>query len=285
MIAFTRRGAASGLAASAAVRPGPKPGQKPGRIVSLNPCVDAILVKVADRGRIAAISHYSHDPASSSLGPEARTYPITYGSAEEILALRPDLVLSTRYAPAATRAALAKLNIETELFDVPESVEASEAQVRRIAGLVGHPERGEALVQRIEAALAAAAPRPGERRLSALVFEAGGFASARGTLTDELMRRCGFDNAAPRYGLKRTGNVPLERLIADPPQVLLAGEAQPGAPTWADRVIRHPALASVAHRMHRASFPQRLTHCGGPVIIEAAAMLARARREAAARLT
>ena len=37
------------------------------RIVSTNPCVDAILMQVADPADIVAISHYSHDPRASSI--------------------------------------------------------------------------------------------------------------------------------------------------------------------------------------------------------------------------
>jgi len=57
----------------------------------------------------------------------------------------------------------------------------------------------------------------------------------------------------------------------------------PGAPTWADRVLTHPALSRVAGRMHRATFPQQLTFCGGPVLIETARMLAKARDETLAK--
>jgi iron complex transport system substrate-binding protein len=145
--------------------------------------------------------------------------------------------------------------------------------------VVGNPERGAALVERIRTAIAAAAPRAGDRPLSALVYQSNGFASARGTLMDEMMARAGLSNAATRYGLTRTGNVPLERLLADPPDLLLAGQPKPGAPNWADRVLSHPALHAVAGRMHRAVFPQRLMYCGGPVLIETAAALAEARRE------
>ncbi len=272
----TRREAAAALAAAAA-HPAAWPG--PRRVVSLNPCLDAILVQVADRAQIAAVSHYTHDPESSSSGPAASGLPFTYESAEEIVALKPDLVLTARLVSAATRAVLERLGAHTEFFDLPESVDASLAQVVRIAALVRRPQQGEALVARIRAALAAAAPASGERRPSALVFQSGGFAAARGTMMDEMLRRSGFTNAAERYGLRRSGNVPLELLVADPPDVLLAGEARPGAPTWADRVLHHPALARVAGRMHRASLPQRLTFCGGPVLIDLAATLARARRE------
>lgn len=265
------------LGAGVAVGLGAAARAEPRRIVSLNPCLDAILVHVADRAQIAALSHYSREPSSSSVGTLARTFPFTYESAEEVLALRPDLVLMARHSSPATREALKRLAIPAELFAVPESVADSLGQVRQLAAAVHRPARGEALVARIQAALIAAAPPPGAPQLTALIYQSGGFASAPGTLMDEMMRRAGFENAAARYGLKRTGNVPLERLVADPPDVLLAGEKTPGAPTWADRVLAHPALARVAHRMHRASFPQQLTFCGGPVLIETARMLAGAR--------
>jgi iron complex transport system substrate-binding protein len=253
---------------------------RPQRIVSLNPCLDAIVLQVADRDQIAAVSHYSHEPASTSSGAYGLSFPYTYETAEEIVALRPDLVLTARHSSPATRAALKRLGVHAELFGVPMSVEDSLAQVRQVANAVGHPERGEALVARIRQALAEAAPPPGAKPLTAVTYQSGGFATAPGTMMDEMMRRTGFVNAAGRYGLKRTGDIPLERLIADPPDVLLAGQGHPGAPTWADRVLRHPALAAVGPRMHRASFPQNLTFCGGPVLIDAAHMLAQARRAA-----
>jgi iron complex transport system substrate-binding protein len=255
----------------------------PRRVVSLNPCLDVILVRVADRAQIAALSHYSRDQHSSTIASLAATIPQTYGGVEEVFALTPDLVLLSRYAPAATRAAFARLGVETAVFDLPSTIEQSMAQVTDVAARVGRPERGARLRRRIEAALTAMAPPAGARRPSALVFMPGGFASAEGTLMDAMLRRAGFDNAATRYGLRQSGDVPLERLIADPPDVLLAGEAYPGAPTWAERVVRHPALARVEGVMTRAAFPERLLYCGGPVLIDTAAALVRARTAALAR--
>ena len=63
---ITRR---SVLASGAVVGLGGAAAGDPHRIVSLNPCLDVILVHVADRAQIAAISHYSHEPSSSSIGP------------------------------------------------------------------------------------------------------------------------------------------------------------------------------------------------------------------------
>jgi len=248
----------------------------------LNPCLDVILVHVADQHQIAALSHYSHQPTETSLGGRGLSFPITYESAEEIVALRPDLVLAAGHSALATREALKQLDIRVETFGVPLSVAQSLKQVARIAALVHRPQRGAALVAAINTALTKAAPGPGARPLSALVFEAGGLVSAPHTLVDELLTRCGFQNAALRYGVVRTADVPLELVLADPPEVLLAAEAEPGAPTWADRIVQHPALARVGRQMFRASFPQHLTFCGGPTIIEAAETLADIRRRALA---
>ena len=266
--------AAALIAAPALAKPAPR------RVVSLNACLDAILVHVADRGQIAALSHYAREPVSSTISEVAKTLPFTWETAEEVIALRPDLVLTSRHSALATRNALGRMNISTALFDVPDSVTASLEQVREVARLVGRPARGEALIARIEAAIAAAAPPPGSRPLKALIYQPNGFAAGRGTLMDEMMTRAGFDNVAGRYGLGKWGNVPVERLLADPPQVLLSGTPVLGSRTWADRVMRHPALASLSGRMVQAQLDEKLLYCGGPVLIQTAAALAQARRTA-----
>lgn len=255
----------------------------PRRVVSLNPCLDVILVEVAERGQIAALSHYSRDRYGSTIADVAQGLPSTRGTAEEVIALSPDLVITGRPASATLLNTLERLGIRVVQFPVPETVADSLAQVREVATLLGHPERGEAIVGRIEAALAAAEPPPGVRPVSALVFMPGGFASGPGTLMDEMMRRTGLTNAAGRYGLAYSSSVPLERLVADPPEVLLSGEPSPGAPSRAERVLAHPALAHVKDEMARAVFPERLLFCGGPVLIQTAAVLARARTAVLAR--
>lgn len=265
---------AGALAMTAGAAPPPK------RIVSLNSCLDTMLVHLADHSQIAALSHYAREEHSSTIAAEARTLPFIWESAEETIALQPDLVLASQHSALATRNALKRLHVPVQRFKVPKSVDESLDQVRKMARLVGQPERGDALVARIEAAIAAATPPPGARRLSALIYQPNGFAAGPGTLVDEVMTRAGFDNVARRFGLKTWGNVPLERLLADPPQVLLAGEPAPGARSWADRVMTHPALKSISGRMRQVRVPEKLLYCGGPVLIETAAALSRARAQA-----
>lgn len=251
------------------------------RVVSLNPCLDVILVNVADREQIAALSHFSRDKDTSTIAELATTFPMSRESAEEVISFTPDLVLTSRHSSSATRNALRRVEIKTELFSEPKSVTESIAQIRTISALVNRVERGEELIGRIEAALAAAAPAPDTLRLSALIFQSNGFSTGGDTLVNEMLGRVGFINVANRYGLTGWGTIPLERVIADPPQVLLAGALLADKPTWADRIVRHPALRDMQGRMKRATFPDRLLFCGGPVLIEAARALAAARNSAA----
>jgi iron complex transport system substrate-binding protein len=273
----SRRDVVGGALALAA---GGSPKIAPKRIVSLNSCLDAMLVHLADRNQIAALSHYAREERGSTVAEQAKTLPFTWESAEEVIDLMPDLVLASQHSALATRNALQRLHVPVQRFKVPKSVEESLGQVRKLARLVGHPDRGEALVARIETAIQAAKLAPGARRLTALIYQPNGFAAGPGTLVDEMMEHAGFDNVARRYGLKTWGNVGLERLLADPPQVLLVGVPGSGARSWADRVMTHPALKSISGRMRQVQLPEKLLYCGGPVLIETAAAMTRARAQA-----
>ena len=236
------------------------------RIVSLNPCSDAILVEVADPAQILAISAYSRDPASSSLLPGvAAHYASTHGTIEEVIALHPDVVIDGAFVAPATVSAYRRMGLRLATMGTQRSVAGALDDVRQLAALAGHPDRGEALVRRIMAALATAAPPAGRPPVAALLWEWGGIVAGSGTLTGELLERTGFANEAARQGYHQADIYPIERLIAHPPRVLLT--------VGDDRMLHHPALAALTHTV-RADFPAGLLYCGGPTIIRAAQRLA-----------
>lgn len=237
------------------------------RIVSINPCVDAVLMRVADPAQIAGISHYSQDPRATSIPIAlANRFVATSGTAEEVVALAPDIVLSGSHVSPATTMALKRMHITLVQYPVPSTVAESEAQVRDMAAIAGHPARGAALAAAIDAA---ARPAPGAR-IPALIWQAGGLVPGSGTLADDLMTRAGFRNMSAAFGLKQWDVLPLEYLIARPPRVLLSVGA---AETGADRLTSHPAVARLRQRITIAPYPSRLMNCGGPTIVAAMARL------------
>ena len=258
--------------APAPAAPSPQRGDLP-RIVSLNPCVDAVLVEVAAPMQVLALSHYSRDPAASSIDPAtAARFAVTGGSVEEVVALAPDLVLADTFTAPSTRQALADLDIPVRYFGIAATPQDSIAQVREIAGAVGQRARGEALAQRIEQALAADAAPSGVAPLGAVLWQPGQIVPGEATLVQQLMERAGFASHSAARGLGQADFLALERLLADPPDVLLvAGDA---------RAQRHPALAGLNHT-HIARFDPALLYCGGPTIIRAMERLAQVRDEMA----
>ena len=269
--------AALALLALSACAPAPRGGAGEvglPRIVSLNPCTDAILAEVAEPQQIVALSSYSHYPASSSMDVAlARRWPATNGTIEELVALKPDLVVSGNFTPRATRAAMARLGLKLEEVPIASTAEESLAQVRKLAGLASHPERGEALARRIEAALAAARPADA-RAIPAVVWQSGGIVPGEGTLITDLLHRTGFASQSVARGFRQADLLPLERVLADPPRVIFATSRDHSGE---DRMLAHPALEAIKGTRREVLDPA-LLWCGGPTIPRTVARLAEVRR-------
>ena len=249
-----------------------------GGIVSVNPCADAMLVQLVPASRIAAISHYSQDAGATSLPlTVARRFRATAGTAEEVIALSPDLVVASSFTAPATRDAYARAGLRTLYLDSPQTIAASEAQVRELAAAVGARAAGARMIAAIDAAVAETARcRDGPasaacrddaavaRRPSALFYIAGDLATGAGTLLDAMMTHVGLVNAAAGYGLEYTGRLPAETIVARPPDMVIA---PPGGRVAASRRRLLP-------QTREAAFPRELINCGGPAIPAALRRLA-----------
>ncbi len=231
-------------------------------IVSLNPCTDAVLARIAPPGQVLALSHYSRDPSGSSI-PQAlaRRYGVTGGTVEEVLALDPDVVVAGAFLPPATRAAFADLDIRVETFGIARTVADSTAQVRRLGAIAGRDTAADRLADEIEAA---ASPELAEARPSAVLWQPGGIVPGEGELVDDLLARAGFTNHSAARGYGQASYLSLERVVADPPDMLLVAGGE--------RAQRHPALRA-ASDMRVERFDPSLLYCGGPTIIDAMARL------------
>ncbi|HEY7807307.1 MAG TPA: helical backbone metal receptor [Croceibacterium sp.] len=255
--------AAVGLLAGCGAQPAPSSAAHHPTIVSLNPCTDAILAEVTAPGQLLAITHYSHDPRATSMPlAEARRYRATGGTVEEVLALDPDIVVASSYLDPAAANAFRRLGIRVEAVGIAATVAQSEAQVRRLAALAGEPARGQALVARIDHAVAAA-HRSGEG-VTALVWQEGGLVPGPDTLVAQLLHNSGFASLSAARGLGQGAYLPLEQVLADPPRLVIAAGDE--------RMEHHPALRHVKGVRYAAIAPN-LLFCGGPTIPRLAARL------------
>ncbi len=240
------------------------------RILSNNPCIDAVLLELVEPGRIAAISHYSQTSNGTSIDlATARRFRSTGGTAEEIIAERPDVALVGAHTPAGTISAVEKAGIRVEIIGVANSVADSLAQVRAIGDAVGEPERADALAQRIAAAATPVQVRTHAGPSSVLVWQRDGMVPGPGTLFDELLTRAGLHNAAQDYGLGLWDILPLEPAAVAPPDIVLLPEQSDGNSFQ----MRERWLRDHGGTVERVEMPARMLFCGGPTIIEAMELL------------
>lgn len=233
--------------------------EKP-RVVSLNPCLDAILLHVADPEQVMAISHYSHDPNATSVALEtSRQFPAVMNTAEEVIALNPDIVLAGQHTALATRNALSRLNIGMLLSAVPQNIEESKNQILEIAKAVEQLKRGERLVQQITALYET--PYIGTP-IPALLRDSSGLVPGKNTLIDSILTHTGFENIGATYGVNWWGIVPLEILMAQPPFVLLTDTAKP------NRFMLHRATRRLKNYVYIEHFPRSLLNCAGPTLLK-----------------
>src|SRR5580700_2968487 len=75
----------------------------PPRIVSMNVCADQLLIPLADPEQILGLSRYSRDAWQSFAADDARRYPMLSGGAEDVLVLRPDIVVAGLFDKRSTR--------------------------------------------------------------------------------------------------------------------------------------------------------------------------------------
>ncbi len=249
-------------------------------IVSLNPCTDAILAKVTRPGQLLAISGYSHDPESSSMGvAEAAKYRGVSGSVEEVAALAPDVVVASSFMLPSTTSALRDLGIRVVQEPIVADIASARRQVRDLAALSGDRAAGERLVAHMDRALAQSAAPVGWKPVPALVWESGGLVAGNDTLVVDLLRHVGFRNGAGARGLAQADFLPLEEVVADPPKVVFA-VGDPLAEE--DRMLHHPVLADMTDMM-RIPLSRSLLWCGGPTVPKLLGQLHKARLQWSAR--
>jgi len=249
------------------------PRQPPRRIVSLDLCADQLLVALADRGQVAALTEWARDPDLSAVADEARRWPFTRRSAEEVMALRPDLVIG---APFRTRAAIAPLRLAAAaMIDLPvqNDVGGIERAIATVAAAVGHPARGKRLIAAMRGDLAAIGPPPGRGRVAAY-YQRQGYLTGTGTLVDDMMARVGLVNLARRLGRPPLSTLSLEEMALARPAFLVMEADTRVATDRGTAALHHPVLDAAVPPARRLYIPQPLTVCGGPAYARAVALLA-----------
>ena len=264
-----RRLASLGAAIALAISGGASSAANLPRVVSMNVCSDQLLLTLADPEQILGLSRFSRDGWQSWAAEEARRYPSLSGGAEDVLVLKPDIVLASLFDKRATRELLKAQGLRLAEFSVPRNLDEVKAQIREMGEIVQHADRAEAEIARLDAAMARAREVVVEKHYSVLPLSRRGWVSGGDSLVSSLLTETGLFNAASTLGLRTGGLASLEEIVKAKPDFLLVSEAGDRAEDDGSAFLLHPALERFYPPSKRIVIPERLTVCGGVMLADA----------------
>lgn len=238
----------------------------PRRIVSLAPGNTEMLFAAGCGPRVVGDTIFcDYPPAALGLAKVGDSRP----NYEEIVALRPDLVVVDDIAQKSVAARLRSMG-ETVIALRPLNLPAIEADLRLIGTAAGSPAAAAATVARMDREIGAAsaiAAKGIHPRVLAVIGHDPLYVAGRGTFMDDAIVRAGGLDAVAVRGYAEYSP---ESVIADAPDVILAGPDDQRA------LLANPAFRSVpAVRNHRfAAVDPGLLERPGPRITEGILQLA-----------
>jgi iron complex transport system substrate-binding protein len=244
---------------------------EPRRIVSLDYCADQFVLALADRDQIAALSIGSRRD-DSYFRERARGMRQTRGTLEEVLALRPDLVIRNWGGPWDAEQVYARFEVPVlQVGDTPDFAVAR-ADLLDAAQILGHPERGAAIARDLDTRLARLAAT--RSNAPVMYLSGGGAVAGSGTMIDAAITAAGGRNIRTEENWQV---LPLERLVQTPPALIALGFFD----TSRDRVnawspSRHPTLRRALANARTVSLPPGAIACEAWYAIDAAETIAAA---------
>jgi len=238
-------------------------------VVSLNVCADQLVMMLLPRERILSVSYLAADPAASAMAGEAKGLPLNHGQAEEILPLRPDLVIAGRYSARPTVHILQKLGL-TVLDLEPESrLEDFRRNLQLVARATGTMKKANAILSDFDARLERLRERAPRRTLVFADYGANGMTSGSGTLVADVAHLANMRTLGEVLGVSGMASVSLEQMIGHPPDILGIDALRPRAPALANQTFLHPAFRLVEERTISVSIPSTDWACGTPRTLDA----------------
>src|SRR5258708_27221600 len=215
------------------------------------------------------LSGYSRDRLESWTANGAQRYQILSGSAEDILELRPDVVVASLFDKRSTRELLKEKGLRLAEFAVPRNLEEVKVQIREMGEIVQHADRAAAEIARLDVAMARARRVVLEKHYSVLPLSRRGWVAGGDSLVGSLLTETGLFNPAGDLGVGTGGGAPLEAIVNAKPDFLLVSEAGDRAEDDGRAFLLHPALERFYPPAKRIVIPERLTVCGGVMLAEA----------------
>lgn len=246
----------------------------PQRVVSLNLCTDILALSLAAPDQVVSVSHIAADPVSSPVAGQVGGLHLNHAGLEEILALKPELVLASIYTAPEKLAVLEKAGIQVERFGYAQDFADIREQIKQMGNALGRSNEADTQLDEIDRVLAGLHSNHIKR--TAVIYEPNGLTSGAGTLADETLRALGLTNLAADSSELKNGHVGLEALVKLHPDYMIVPEFYE-KPALAYQNYRHPVMGKLMNHAQKPviqiAVPMRYWSCGSAYTLEAVKLL------------
>lgn len=201
-----------------------------------------MLFELVAPSRIASVTMLSRDPNLSAHHRAASRLPANRGEVEEIIATRPDLVITGDNTSALAVRLLERMAVPVLRFAHAEDFATYRDNLRRLAAALGVPARADRIIASLDAALAAAEAARPVHAPRALVYQPNGYVPGRHTLLASLLAAAGWRNLALERQFEYGAFLALEEVLVLDPDVILFSARRATQPSLAEQQLTHPAL-------------------------------------------
>jgi iron complex transport system substrate-binding protein len=238
------------------------------RLVSVNVCTDQLLLTLADPEQILGLSRFSRDGWQLRAG-DISSYPVLSGGAEDVLLIRPDVVVASAFDKRSTRELLKAKGLRLAELAVPRTLDEARQQIREAGDITGHPDRAAAEIARLDAALDRARRAVSERHYRVLPLSRRGWVAGSESFIGSLLAETGLRSAAGDLGFAFGGFASLEAIVNLRPDFIVVSQAGDTARDDGQAFLLHPALERFYPPAKRIVIPERMTECGGVLLADA----------------
>ena len=252
---------------------------KPKRILTFSMYTDQIVLGLVTSDHLVGINSLLDDPVLSNIIPIAKkiTKKIGNPGAEEVLSMKPDLVIVSDWTQAEKMQSMRDLGLKVVSVKSPETIQDAKDAISQVAAAIGEPEKGRQLIGMMDKKLAeirekTSRIKPEQRKnivLLSLMTAYGG----TGCAYDDACREATVINGIAAAGLKNGQQLTKEMLIKINPDIMLlpvyTGQGSYDTQAFIDSYLKDPSLQTVkAIKEKRLIYPreQFIYNCSQDIV-------------------
>ena len=228
---------------------------KPKRILTFAMYTDQIVLGLVTSDHLVGINTLMDDPVLSNVVPIAKriTKKIGDPGAEEVLSMKPDVVIVSDWTQAEKIQSMRDLGLKVVSVKSPETIQDAKEAVSQVAAAIGEPEKGKQLIGMMDKKLAEIREKTSkiksEQRKNIVLLSLMTAYGGAGCAYDDACREANVINGIAVAGLKTGQQLTKEMLIKINPDIMLMpvynDRGNYDTQAFIDSYLKDPSLRTV----------------------------------------